>query len=54
MRPFLSRLVRDETGATALEYAILVALIGVLIIGSLATFGVNLKGSYSQDSNAIR
>jgi pilus assembly protein Flp/PilA len=32
---FQSRLVRDEEGAGMVEYALLVALIGVLLIGAI-------------------
>ena len=32
---FQSRIVRDEKGAGMVEYALLVALIGVLLIGAL-------------------
>ena len=32
---FQSRLVRDEDGAGMVEYALLVALIGVLLIGAI-------------------
>ena len=40
---FQSRIIRDEEGAGMVEYALLVALIGVLLIGAL----VALRGGIS-------
>jgi pilus assembly protein Flp/PilA len=40
-----SRLRWDETGATAVEYGIMVALIAVVIIGAVFTLGQNLNES---------
>jgi pilus assembly protein Flp/PilA len=31
---------RDERGATAVEYGLMVALIAIVIIGAVTTFGV--------------
>ena len=36
---FLKRLGRDERGATAVEYGLIIALIFLAIIGSVNTFG---------------
>jgi pilus assembly protein Flp/PilA len=40
------RLLVDESGATAVEYGIMVALIAVVIIGVVATLGVNLRDKF--------
>ncbi len=37
-----TRLTRDEKGATAVEYGIMVALIAVAIIAAVTMFGDNL------------
>jgi pilus assembly protein Flp/PilA len=39
---------RDEDGAVMVEYALLVALIALVVIGSVQTFGSNLAVLYSQ------
>ncbi len=42
-----SKLIRDESGATAIEYGLIAALIAVVIIGALTTVGQNLSGVFS-------
>jgi pilus assembly protein Flp/PilA len=38
--------LRDERGATAVEYGIMVALIAAVIIGVVVTIGQDLLGSF--------
>ncbi len=53
MKSLLSRFVRDESGATAIEYGLIVALIAVVIIGAVTTLGTNLNTSLSTAGSAI-
>jgi pilus assembly protein Flp/PilA len=53
MKTFLSRFAADQSGATAIEYGLIVALISVVIIGAVTTLGKNLNGSLSTAGNAI-
>ncbi|MBB6404628.1 Flp family type IVb pilin [Arthrobacter sp. AZCC_0090] len=39
---------RDETGATAVEYGIMVALIAVVIIAAVTLLGGTLKDTFTQ------
>ena len=39
--------LRDEEGATAIEYGLIAALIAVVIIGALSTVGTNLSTSFT-------
>jgi len=39
MSKFFSRFVRNESGATAIEYGLIVALIAVVIITAVTTLG---------------
>jgi pilus assembly protein Flp/PilA len=39
----LMRFVKDESGATAIEYGLIAALIGVVIIGTVTLVGDELK-----------
>ncbi len=43
MNNLFTRFVRDETGATAIEYGLIAALIAVVIIGTLQLIGTNLS-----------
>lgn len=42
MQNLFSRFVRDESGATAIEYGLIAALIAVVIITTLQLIGTNL------------
>ena len=44
---------RDERGATAVEYGLMVALIAVVIIAAVTTLGQNLTGLFQQIAGAI-
>jgi pilus assembly protein Flp/PilA len=50
---FQSRLVRDERGATAVEYGLMVALIAVVIIVAVAAVGTALQGTFNTTSDAV-
>ena len=53
MRRFARALLADESGATAIEYGLIVALIAVVIIGTVTTLGGNLNTSLSAAGSAI-
>jgi len=50
---FASRFVRDESGATAIEYGLIVALIAVVIIGAVTALGTNLNSTLSTAGSAV-
>jgi pilus assembly protein Flp/PilA len=52
MSKFL-RFLRDETGATAIEYGLIAAGISVAIILIVQTVGQNLVGTFTSVSNAL-
>ena len=54
MSKFLSRFAKDESGATAIEYGLIAALIAVVIIGTLQTLGGNLKTKFTAVSTALQ
>jgi len=54
MTNFVSRFANDESGATAIEYGLIVALIAVVIISAVTTLGTNLNVSLSKAGSAIR
>lgn len=43
----LLRLLRSEDGPTTVEYAILLAVIAVSVIGALSLFGVHMDNLYT-------
>jgi len=45
--------VKDESGATAIEYGLIVALIAVVIISAVTTLGSNLNGTMTKAGSAI-
>ena len=44
---------RNEEGATAVEYGIMVALIAIVIIGAVTFLGGSLKDSFCETADAI-
>ncbi len=47
------RFMREEEGATAPEYGLMVALIAVVIIASVTLLGTNLSAKFTQVAGAI-
>ena len=48
MSKFVSRFVKDESGATAIEYGLIVALIAVVIITAVTTIGTKLGSAFGK------
>ncbi len=53
MAEFVGKLLRDESGATAIEYGLIAALISVVIIGAVTLVGSNLSGTFSRIGSAL-
>jgi pilus assembly protein Flp/PilA len=53
MFKLVSRFMKDESGATAIEYGLIVALIGVVIIAAVTTLGTNINTAFTTASAAI-
>jgi pilus assembly protein Flp/PilA len=47
------KLFTDESGATAIEYGLIAALIAVAIIGAATTVGTNLSTTFSNVANSL-
>ncbi len=54
MSKFVSRFMNDESGATAIEYGLIAALIAVVIVGAVTTIGTKLNTSFGNVGNAIK
>jgi len=48
MRNFIKNFANDESGATAIEYGLIAALIAVAIIGTLTLIGPKLNGAFDK------
>jgi len=46
VREFMSRFLSDETGTTAVEYALIASLAAVVIIGAVGGMGQALLGMF--------
>ena len=53
MTQFITRFIKDESGATAIEYGLIVALIAVVIITAVTTLGTNLNTKFTSVGTAI-
>jgi pilus assembly protein Flp/PilA len=49
----LARILRDTSGATAIEYGLIAALIAVVIITALTTVGTKLSATFTSISAKI-
>lgn len=47
MSKFFARFVRDESGATAIEYGLIAALIAVVVITALTNIGTGLNATFT-------
>jgi len=53
MKNFVERFMADETGATAIEYGLIVALISVVIITAVSAVGANLRTKFNTINSAL-
>jgi len=53
MNCLFTRFVRDESGATAIEYGLIAALIAVVIIGTLTAIGTNLSTKFNSVATSL-
>lgn len=54
MRKLIARFLRDEAGATALEYGLIIALIFLVILSALTAFGGTSSGIFNIAMNTLR
>ena len=47
-------LIRDESGATAIEYALIASLIAVAIITAVQTVGTKVSTVFTEVGNALK
>ncbi|GAA0616295.1 Flp family type IVb pilin [Brevundimonas kwangchunensis] len=54
MTRFLTRFANDESGATAIEYGLIMALIFLVIIGAITALGGATESLFNNAMNALR
>jgi pilus assembly protein Flp/PilA len=54
MKNLVSRFVKDESGATAIEYGLIAAGIAVAIITAVNGLGTKLNGTFTSISNSLK
>ncbi len=54
MRNLMTRFVKEETGATAIEYGLIASLIAVAIIAVLLTLGTTLSAVFTTVQNNLK
>jgi pilus assembly protein Flp/PilA len=54
MKNLVSRFVRDESGATAIEYGLIAAGIAVVIITAVQLIGTNLSATFQSVASAVK
>jgi pilus assembly protein Flp/PilA len=53
MMSLIARFLRDDRGATAIEYGLIAAGISVAIIATVAGLGTKLKSTFTAVDNAL-
>jgi pilus assembly protein Flp/PilA len=54
MKAIIKRFVRNDSGATAIEYGLIAAGISVVIIAAVQATRANLTGTFQTVSNALK
>ena len=54
MTILLTQLLRDESGATAIEYGLIAALISVVIIAAVTVVGTKLSAVFNSIGTALQ
>jgi pilus assembly protein Flp/PilA len=53
MKTLLARLVKDESGVTAIEYGLIAGLISVVILVAVTAIGTSLQGLFQTIATAL-
>ncbi len=48
MSKFVTRFLKDESGATAIEYGLIAALVAVVLVSALGAMGTKLSGTFAK------
>ena len=54
MTKFITKFAQDESGATAIEYGLIAALIAVAIIGTVGALGTKISDKFAEVTGAMK
>ena len=54
MKSLLKRFLRDQAGATAIEYALIASGISIVILGAVNALGATVSGKYTTVASSLR
>jgi pilus assembly protein Flp/PilA len=54
MRKLMSRFLKDQSGATAIEYAIIAGGISILIVTAVNGMGTTLNDKFTSMNNSLK
>jgi pilus assembly protein Flp/PilA len=54
MRPLLSRFLHDQSGVTAIEYCLIAAGVGMMIVSAVNSLGSQLTTTLNSVATAIK
>lgn len=54
MKKFVARFVKDESGATAIEYGLIAALIALAIVAGATTLGNEIGNLFNKVGNKLK
>jgi pilus assembly protein Flp/PilA len=54
MSKFIARFRKDQSGATAIEYGLIAALIAAVLVLALTTLGTNLRTKFTDVGTAVQ
>ncbi|HXL13384.1 MAG TPA: Flp family type IVb pilin [Bradyrhizobium sp.] len=54
MKNLIARFVKDESGATAIEYGLIAAGISLAIIAAVNTLGTNVNAKFTAISTSLK
>ncbi len=54
MTTLIGRFLRDQSGATSIEYGLIAGLIGVVVIGAVRTVGTKVSNQFTAVGSALK
>jgi pilus assembly protein Flp/PilA len=54
MKTFLARFIRDDAGATSIEYALIASGLSIVILGAVNAVGATMSNKYSTVAASLR
>ena len=54
MKSIVARFLKDNSGATAIEYGLIAGLIGVVVIGAVTTVGTKVSNQFTNIGAALK